>query len=190
MAKGNSKRKREAPQDALGGDEQKPVGQVKRFRSSFADTMTILAGDEEVPFIVHTKTSRAKSDFLDAAFQREWLEGQTKVVNLPEVGPEIFELYANWSYFEKIDLEILRLVKAGKSNPDGRHDEAAEQLEVWEEGTLSLVHLYVAADFLGDAGLKKHTIDCLAEILEARHQLHGLRRISRSFGNRHLQDPA
>ncbi|KAK3658475.1 hypothetical protein LTR56_001886 [Elasticomyces elasticus] len=181
MTKDCSKRKREAPQDAPEEDEQKPTSQVKRFRSSFADTMTILVGKDKAPFIVHTKTLRAKSDFLNAAFQREWLEGQTKVVNLPEVKPKIFELYVTWSCFERIDLEILRLVETGNANPLGRgdetDDETEEQRKVWADGTRSLVRLYVAADFLGDAGLKRQTIDCLANILEAINQLHGLGRL-------------
>ncbi|KAK5717211.1 hypothetical protein LTR15_009100 [Elasticomyces elasticus] len=166
MTKDCSKRKREAPQDAPQEDEQKPTSQVKRFRSSFADTMTILVGKDKAPF--HT-------------FQREWLKGQTKVVNLPEVKPKIFELYVTWSYFERIDLEILRLVETGNANPLGRDDETddetEEQRKVWADGTRSLVRLYVAADFLGDAGLKRHTIDCLANILEAINQLHGLGRL-------------
>ncbi|KAK3656400.1 hypothetical protein LTR56_003103 [Elasticomyces elasticus] len=156
-------------------DEPERASQTKRFRSSFANTITVLAVDDKVPFTVHTETLRAKSDFFVKACQREWIKRQDKTVKLPEVEPETFELYATWSYFDKIDLEALRLVKAGEANHLRRHEETQEQREVWASGTRSLMHLYVAADFLGDKELKKRTIDCLTEIVETRHQLHGLR---------------
>ncbi|KAK5691973.1 hypothetical protein LTR97_011144 [Elasticomyces elasticus] len=174
-----SKRKRVAPDatEEAEGDDPQAANQAKRFRSSFADTMIILAGEDKVPFIVHTGTLRAKSEFLDAAFQREWLEGQSKTVNLPEVRPEIFELYATWSYFGRINIEALRLAMtmiAIKPAPPLPRD-TPEQWNMWSRGILSLIQLYVAADFLGDVELKKGAIDGLTVIVEARRFLNGIK---------------
>ncbi|KAK4888590.1 hypothetical protein LTR27_012542 [Elasticomyces elasticus] len=139
---------------------------AKRFRSSFTDTITVLVGEEKVPFTIHTKTVRAKSKFFDAACQREWIEGRERVVKLPEVEPETFELYATWMYQGKIDHETLRMaaVFLAGANKTRLGD---KQAKLCWTSTMDLMRLHVAADFLGDAELMKRAVDGITETITA-----------------------
>ncbi|KAK3641170.1 hypothetical protein LTR56_011410 [Elasticomyces elasticus] len=147
-------------------DEEEEAMPAKRFRSSFTDTITVLVGEEKVPFTIHTKTVRAKSKFFDAACQREWNEGRERVVKLPEVDPETFELYATWMYQDKIDHEALRMaafvLDSGITTLSGE-----QHVKFCWTSTLDLMRLHVAADFLGDAELMKQAVDGITEIITA-----------------------
>ncbi|KAK4954671.1 hypothetical protein LTR10_008104 [Elasticomyces elasticus] len=173
-----TKRKRAAPQDdTTGAGNQEKDGHdgnnieeesrlAKRFRSSFTDTLTVLVGDEKVPFTIHTDTIRAKSTFFDAACQREWTEGREKMVKLPEVAPDTFELYAAWVYHGKIDHEALRVAAVPKAT--ARQDLIEEKpRKFWSTSMMDLTRLHVAADFLGDAELMKRAVDGITEIIAA-----------------------
>ncbi|KAK4893404.1 hypothetical protein LTR27_008300 [Elasticomyces elasticus] len=183
MANSSSKRKRAAPQDASEGDEREAASQVKRFRyalgcekpqtSSFADTITVFAGDDKVASTVHTDKLRAKSEYFKAACQREWAEGQKKTVELPEIRPETFDIYTTWAYFGKIDIEVLGLIE---EHPDKLFThESKEERQIWIDSTMSLIRLHVASDYLGDKELKRRTIDGLISVIGARRTLHMLR---------------
>ncbi|KAK5742356.1 hypothetical protein LTR17_003368 [Elasticomyces elasticus] len=171
MADGSSKRKRALPHDATEGDEGEAASQAKRFRSSFADTITVFAGDEKVPSTVHTEKLCARSKYFKAACQREWAEGQDKTVYIPEVSPETFDLYAIWAYFGKIDIEPLQEVE---EDPGDYDDNSEEERQTWYDCTMALLRLHVAADYLGDEELKKRTIDALTSVIAARRKLHSL----------------
>ncbi|KAK5715808.1 hypothetical protein LTR17_016639 [Elasticomyces elasticus] len=163
-----TKRKRAVPQDDAteAGNQEEEVNDdhnieegsrpAKRFRSSFTDTLTVLVGDE-------------KSTFFDAACQREWIEGREKVVKLPEVTPDTFELYAAWVYQGKIEHEALRkatiIIQQIQANV---HHEVEEQdNDFWSTSTLDLMKLHVAADFLGDAELMNRVMDGITDIIAA-----------------------
>ncbi|KAK3645080.1 hypothetical protein LTR56_002702 [Elasticomyces elasticus] len=179
-----TKRKRAVPQDGTteagsqeeelddreedaDNNEEEEARPAKRFRSSFTDTITVLVGEEKVPFTIHTKTVRAKSKFFDAACQREWIEGRERVVKLPEVDPETFELYATWMYQDKIDHEALRMAAVVLASADKARSGDLQHAKFYWTSTLDLMRLHVAADFLGDAELMKRAVDGITETINA-----------------------
>ncbi|KAK5689687.1 hypothetical protein LTR97_012686 [Elasticomyces elasticus] len=176
-----TKRKRAVPQDDTteagiqeeeGNDEhniEEESRPAERFRSSFTDTITVLVGEEKVPFTIHTKTVRAKSKFFDAACQREWIEGRERVVKLPEVDPETFELYATWVYQGKIDHEALRIAALNPRHIATEEEQRTEgRVKYWSTSTMDLMRLHVAADFLGDTELMKRAVDGITDIIASR----------------------
>ncbi|KAK4950287.1 hypothetical protein LTR10_011268 [Elasticomyces elasticus] len=57
----------------------------KRFRPSFSNTITVLAGEEEEPFTVHVDTICQRSDFFTAACRKEkalWMSRQSNIIAL------------------------------------------------------------------------------------------------------------
>lgn len=62
----------------------------------------VLVGPAERPFTLHQGLVCAKSKFFKAACSRRWLEGQQKIVRLPEANPEAFQEYCKWTYSDYI----------------------------------------------------------------------------------------
>ena len=61
--------------------------------------MTVLVGNEEIPFILHeTHLSSASSYFRAALEPGRFKEGLERLVRLPEVEEDTFELFATWLY--------------------------------------------------------------------------------------------
>ncbi|KAK5736457.1 hypothetical protein LTR17_007453 [Elasticomyces elasticus] len=143
---------------------------AKRFRPSFNNTITVLVGEEQEPFIVHIDTICQRSDFFVAACKREWLEGQDKTVPLPEIQPKIFTLYANWAYSGVLDVEIVDDPDAAQAclqEADGDDDVQHERKEaLWGHRQSSIIALYIAADFLCDGALKDRAVDGLLDTME------------------------
>lgn len=73
----------------------------------YRSIITVLAGVEKESFVVHEASICARSPFFRAACSKEWKEGQTKVVELPEVEHEAFAVYVHWVYTREIDMTIM-----------------------------------------------------------------------------------
>ncbi|KAK5717215.1 hypothetical protein LTR15_009104 [Elasticomyces elasticus] len=166
---------------ATGSSKQRDVGvdgysEVKRFRPSFNNTITVLAGETKKPFIVHSDAICRSSDFFVAACKREWQEGEERTVPLPEIGPEIFTVYANWAYSGELEVEIVDSpdetdfpVSAGDEAAQTKHEHA-----LWMARRSNLIALYIAADFLRDDALKSRTIEAVLNLRGKRHKLYML----------------
>lgn len=68
----------------------------------FDNMVTVLVGKEEKRFTLHQDAVCAKSKFFKAACSKEWLEGQERVVRLPETQVTTFQEYCSWIYSSKI----------------------------------------------------------------------------------------
>ncbi|KAK3658478.1 hypothetical protein LTR56_001889 [Elasticomyces elasticus] len=178
-----SKRQHTGSPEATPAEEARHVKRTKRFRSSFSDTVTILAGKDEAPFIVHQDTISQKSDFLTAACKHDWIN-EAKTVPVPEIEPCTFKLYAHWAYTDGIDLDILDDDEEHKdSQPGFRKSTSEVDTERAEHSQDScdqskkdreykdikhLIDLHIAADYLGDPVLKDRIIDKLTGCI--KHQ--------------------
>lgn len=76
------------------------------YRPSFYDTITILAGAEKVHFTIYKDTICQKSEFLTAACKGPWLK-EEKTISLAGIPPKTFRLYADWTYSNETNIDIL-----------------------------------------------------------------------------------
>ena len=70
------------------------------FTSAFAQhgTVTLLIGSEEQPLVAHESYLTKNSEFFEAAMKKEWAEGQTRVIKLPEDDVETMSNYLTFAY--------------------------------------------------------------------------------------------
>jgi hypothetical protein len=69
----------------------------------FNNIITVLVGPDEHPFQIHQDAICDKSKFFKAACSKRWVEGQEKLVRLPEAHVDVFQAYSNWIYSGTID---------------------------------------------------------------------------------------
>ncbi|KAK5679431.1 hypothetical protein LTS10_008249 [Elasticomyces elasticus] len=152
----------------------------KRFRPSFTDTITVLAGEDEATFTIHKDTVCQRSTYFRSACKPEWQDGQAdKSIPLPEVQPGTFKLYAHWAYTGEIDLGVIDVKQEDGDIVDESRSvvESEKQREDWYQRARRLMELHVAADFLGDDKLKDRTIDTLTSLVGHRRRLHGIAKL-------------
>lgn len=64
--------------------------------------VTVVVGKEGKRFTLHQDAVCAKSKFFRAACSKEWLEGQERIVRLPETEVATFHEYCTWIYSGQI----------------------------------------------------------------------------------------
>ena len=69
------------------------------------DVVTVLVGSERKKFVIHEQPLRSSSRFFEAALSRGWKENTEKKVSLSEETPDLFEIYALWTYTRKLFTE-------------------------------------------------------------------------------------
>jgi hypothetical protein len=62
------------------------------------DLVTLLVGPEQKKMVVHGTYLARDSEFFQAALKKERIEGQTRIISLPEQCPEIMAHYMNYTY--------------------------------------------------------------------------------------------
>ena len=97
-------------------------------------TVTLLVGTDEEPLVAHESYTKKNSEFFQAAVMKEWVEGQTRVIKLPEDDVETMTNYLTFTY--SCELPTSKLVKGrpARMNVD------------WD----SLAKLYVLGDRIRD----------------------------------------
>lgn len=65
-------------------------------------------GDQEYPIFAHEGILSKHSAFFRAALHKEWIEGQTRRVHLPDDEPELMYAYIQWIYSRKFSTDITR----------------------------------------------------------------------------------
>lgn len=66
--------------------------------------MTFVVGQSGQKFMVHKSYAVAYSQFLRAAFNGKFVEGQTQTMTLEDVEIETFGLFVHWLYFQKVEM--------------------------------------------------------------------------------------
>lgn len=93
--------------------------------------VTILAGPNKEPFLVHKDFACHYSPVLRAAFNSSFIEGETQTYDLDDVEEETVRLLVHWIYTQSIALD------EGYSTGDG--DSMSEKVHA--SSTLSLSKL-------------------------------------------------
>jgi hypothetical protein len=104
--------------------------------------ITILVGEdteEEQRFTVHKDMICAKSKFFRAACSERWPTGREIIVRLPAGTPEDFQIYVEWVYTSRINIDI----------------EDIEELQA------KLTDMYILGDLVDDYQLRIATIERL-----------------------------
>jgi hypothetical protein len=117
----------------------------------FNNTVAVLVGPEEQRFILHQDAVCDMSKFFKAACSKRWVEGQEKLVRLPEAKPEVFQEYCKWIYSGTIDV--------GRLTPQG------EQKSRTAEHSM-LINLFLLADSLDDRQLRKVATQEMSKCLD------------------------
>lgn len=122
----------------------------------FDNVVTVLVGQEEKPFILHQDLVCAKSKFFKAACSKQWLEGQDRVVQLPEIEAATFRWYSLWVYSDKLEGPTFTV--------ESDSTERAAERE-------SIVKLYLLGDSLDDVGLRNKTNELLFKTMRTQRKL-------------------
>lgn len=84
-----------------------------------SDIVTLLAGPDESELIVYESCITRNSDFFRAAMKKEWTEGQTRTIKLPEEHClETLTHYLNYAYSQKLPTDRITAV-ASTGFPEG-----------------------------------------------------------------------
>lgn len=72
--------------------------------------VTLLVGPDEQELTIHESCTTRNSDFFKAAMKKEWAEGQTRTIKLPEeTCQDTFIQYLNFSYTGKLPTEAITI---------------------------------------------------------------------------------
>lgn len=66
------------------------------------EAVTLIIGDEKHEMIVHASYICANSEFFKTALKKEWLEGQTRTINMPEEDWKTMTDCLNFTYSGKL----------------------------------------------------------------------------------------
>lgn len=66
------------------------------------DAVTLIVGVEQKRMLVHSTYLTRDSDFFKAALKKEWSEGETRMIKLPEEDPELMAHYLTFVYHYKL----------------------------------------------------------------------------------------
>ena len=70
------------------------------------DAVTLLVGPEEHKMLVHGPQITAHSEFFTAALNKEWVEGQTREIKLPEDDPELMTYHIDHVYSNRLPTDV------------------------------------------------------------------------------------
>lgn len=105
----------------------------------YQQTLRVLVGPALVEYIVPQVLLVEKSDFFRAACSKGWKKAEERLVRLPEMNPTVFDDYLHWLYRGRTAVRE----REGVSDRDFA-------ILMWT----CLVDLWIAADQLGDTGLR------------------------------------
>jgi len=97
---------------------------------------------------VHRTTISDNSAFFEAAVSACWMDGNSKVVKLPETDTQEFEVYVHWVYTHDIDMTFM-----------------AEPSQATAPSWLNLSKIWILARYLQDMRLCNQVIDLCLEKL-------------------------
>jgi hypothetical protein len=101
--------------------------------------VTLYAGDSNEKFKVHKEFACHYSPVLKAAFNSNFIEGQTKTYRLQETTERAARLLVHWFYTQKLDIFVPKTKEEQKSR---------EYIQVESKQDRSLVELWVLAGSL------------------------------------------
>ncbi len=122
-------------------------------------TFLIGPGDSPKKFIVHKEHACYHSPVLDAAFNGNFVEGQTHTYRIEDTSPGAFRLFVQWVYRQELDLFQLKSSDVEEpDDPDQCHVEDMELAELW-----------VLADKMAVPALQNSVISKIIKIRQETH---------------------
>jgi len=118
----------------------------------FDNIITVLVGENKKRFILHQNAVCDKSKFFKAACSKQWLEGQERIVRLPEVDEVTFQAYFRWIYSGDVQ----------EPTCTEQSDASAKRTE--QE---SLIKLYLLGDTLDDVELRSKATSRLFTVMRS-----------------------
>lgn len=132
-------------------------------RRDYTGTLSIIAGKHSEKFTVHQDRICKASPFFKAACSREWLEGQTGIIRLPELSSKYFCHYVDSVYSDRVNLHELKQDLIERATNDRYTEEEKEIKIIWIP--VHLAHAYckvwVIADYLRDTACKNACMEVL-----------------------------
>jgi hypothetical protein len=132
-------------------------------RRNYTGTISIIVGKHSEEFIVHRDRICKASPYFKAACSKEWLEGQTGIVRLPEMSGKYFGHYVDSVYSDRVNLEDLKQELIERAT-EPRHTEETRKAKL----SWTLVHLahayckvWVIADYLEDSACRNACMQML-----------------------------
>lgn len=80
---------------------------VESFNFDGDDAVTLHVGSREHVLLAHASFITRDSEFFRAALKKEWKEGQTRVIKLPEDQPQVVSHYLNYTYTKKLPVDMI-----------------------------------------------------------------------------------
>lgn len=124
---------------------------IKRRKLDFTEEYKIVVGTgtEQATWTIAKHFLVKHSEFFKSACSKDWKEGQTKVIELKTLEPDTFAIYMQWLY-------------TGELVVDELDDEARKQTNLGQS-FLSMIDVYVLADFLRDLPVRNAVTDLIRE---------------------------
>ena len=70
--------------------------------------ITLLVGPDEQELVAHEEYLTGHSAFFEAALKKEWAEGQTRTIKLPEEKPDIVAYYLKFIYSKELPTDCTK----------------------------------------------------------------------------------
>lgn len=70
------------------------------------DAVTLHVGPTEHAILAHGNFISRRSEFFKAALKKEWAEGQTRVIKLPDEDPQVMTHYLSYTYSKCLPTDI------------------------------------------------------------------------------------
>ncbi|SMR62074.1 unnamed protein product [Zymoseptoria tritici ST99CH_1E4] len=149
------------------GTIQPPEQPVKK--SVYANTIDVLVGADGQHFVVHENYICRKSAFFKAACSKKWVEGRDRVVRLPEILPQTFRVYLDWTYTDRFSLQAVKSSLGTGCFKDHGVECTRENCLV-RARLLQFERCYIAAKYLMDDPLHVVVIDGMREWMITKNQ--------------------
>ncbi|KAH7363913.1 hypothetical protein BKA65DRAFT_390126, partial [Rhexocercosporidium sp. MPI-PUGE-AT-0058] len=126
--------------------------------------VTFLIGpkDDLTKFVIHKEFACYHSPVLDAAFNGDFVEGQTQTYRLEDVSASAFRLFSQWIYTRK--LELLQMSSKVKDITDSTPDPYLQQ-------DMDLAMLWILADKFAMPRLQNGVILCMNHVSNSLQRL-------------------
>jgi hypothetical protein len=122
--------------------------QAPAFMFDQTDVVTLHVGPTEHVMIAHASYITHNSDFFKAALKKEWIEGQTRVIKLPDDRPDVVSHYLYYTYSKALP---------SASDAGAINDCNFEIIRYYE----LLAELYVLGERLQDQSIRTAVIDSI-----------------------------
>jgi hypothetical protein len=70
------------------------------------DAVTLHVGPTEHAILAHGNFISRRSEFFKAALKKEWVEGQTRIIKLPDEDPQVVTHYLSYTYSKCLPTDI------------------------------------------------------------------------------------